>query len=82
MIKTLVYVPLFNTPPATGRNSNRREEPRKKAEMVVILLRGDHMVSDTKLATVLGTDTFRPVDAGGSPRAVGGAPRVARTGRT
>jgi prolyl-tRNA synthetase len=58
MIKTLVYVPLFNAPPpAAGPLGD--PSPPEVGEMVVILLRGDHMVSDTKLATVLGTDTFR-----------------------
>ncbi len=59
MIKTLVYVPLFNAPqPTAGPLGD--PPPQEEGEMVVILLRGDHMVSDTKLATVLGTDTFRP----------------------
>jgi len=59
MIKTLVYVPLYSVPqPPAGADGEK--ESREEGEMVVILLRGDHMVSDTKLATVLGTDTFRP----------------------
>jgi len=31
-----------------------------ESQMVVLLLRGDHSLSDTKLSTVLGTATFRP----------------------
>ncbi len=49
----------FNAPqPTAGPLGD--PPPQEEGEMVVILLRGDHMVSDTKLATVLGTDTFRP----------------------
>jgi prolyl-tRNA synthetase len=59
MIKTLVYVPLFNTPPASDETPTGATA-KEVTEMVVILLRGDHTMSDTKLATVLGTDTFRP----------------------
>jgi prolyl-tRNA synthetase len=59
LIKTLVYVPLFNTPPTTG-DTPAGGKSQEVTEMVVILLRGDHMASDTKLATALGTDTFRP----------------------
>ena len=59
MIKTLVYVPSFNVVQPPGGTPGDKEI-KEEGDMVVILLRGDHMVSDTKLATVLGTDTFRP----------------------
>ncbi|MBZ5516264.1 MAG: proline--tRNA ligase [Acidobacteriia bacterium] len=59
MIKTLVYVPLYKAPqqPAITFGGKQLVEERR---MVVVLLRGDHAVSDTKLAMVLGTDVFRP----------------------
>ncbi len=59
MIKTLVYVPSFTVVQPPGGTAGDTEI-KEEGEMVVILLRGDHMVSDTKLATVLGTETFRP----------------------
>src|SRR3989454_9192404 len=59
MIKTLVYVPLYDArqEPAITFGGKRLVEERR---MVVVLLRGDHALSETKLAMVLGTDVFRP----------------------
>jgi prolyl-tRNA synthetase len=34
-----------------------------KSSPVLVLLRGDHVLSETKLATALGTDVFRPATA-------------------
>jgi len=42
MIKTLVYVPLYSVPQPPAEALGDKDS-REEGEMVVILLRGDHM---------------------------------------
>ncbi len=47
----------------TGENANRMIKTLVyvvESQAILVLLRGDHTLSETKLATILGSDVFRP----------------------